>query len=208
MKAQAANDDEFTEELLAKIETLSNEKLHLGRELGEALSTQQKLRRDLEQSRLSPVLSPELHKPCDEKRSSLEHRIAQLESSLRDMSDSHEEQLEVIREGRNKTVEALSDTHNLKVETMLVQFEKEKLQQAKEIRDLQNLLADKETCLERKCRELATIQSHIEGLCEERNMLKSETTKMESQLKNIREVEINLKLEMGQVKFQFFSYNK
>lgn len=116
------------------------------------------------------------------------------------MSDSHEEQLEVIREGRNKAVEDLSYTHNLQIEAMVVQFNGEKLQQANEIVDLQKALADSKVCLDRKCKELASIQSHYEGLCEESNLLKSEMTKMESQLRNISEVEINLKLEMGQVK--------
>jgi len=92
--------DDFADELIAKIEVLTQEKSDLAKELENSRSIQENLRKELEQMKKNPVVAaveaipdPDLHKHCQVEKNQLGYKIAQLESSLKDMSDSHEQQV-------------------------------------------------------------------------------------------------------------------
>lgn len=180
-------EDNFTDELLERIESLSDEKSRLAQQLEGLIAAQ------------SSITSSADHKICNDKLVVLEHKIRQLETSMKDMSESHLEQLEVIREGRNMAVEACDNSHRLKLEEMVNIFNGEKLKLSEQINLMEKILSDKEIFLEGKCKELENAKNQLEAMKQERNIEKLEKSELESQLRDFLDLEASLRQEITQV---------
>ena len=120
---EVPENDDFADELIAKIEVLTQEKSDLAKELENSRSIQESLQKELEQMRKIPVVAttveaipnPDLHKNCQMEKNQLGYKIAQLESSLKDMSDSHEQQMAAIRDDKDRALEESSNKHEAEI---------------------------------------------------------------------------------------------
>lgn len=178
---------------MEKIDSLSHQNSKLVQQLEDALVSEQNLRLKLGQSSTT--------NPSEsEKLNILRNKVQQLESSLKEMSESHLEQLEVIREGRNKALEACETTYEIKLEAITAQFNTEKQSLLNEIENLKKIVADKEFFFKEKCQEFAELQSRFEALSDQTSLAQAEKTNLGIQLKNLKSVEISLSNEIEQVK--------
>ena len=177
--------DDFTDELIEKIEILTNEKSELVKQLQDSREVQLKLQKDLEQlsssSRRSSVVveaptptptqvpipspSPENHKKCEAEKNQLASKISQLESSLKEMSDSHEDQLGAIREDKARALEDLSSKHNEELNNLKAAMDLERAENerkvalwSQELSELSEKIAEKDRLVEEKAAELANLQ--------------------------------------------------
>lgn len=167
--------DDFTDELIEKIEILTSEKSELVKELQDSKEVQLRLQKDLEQlsSRRSSVVveapilspSPENHKKCEAEKNQLASKISQLESSLKEMSDSHEDQLGAIREDKARALEDQSAQHTEELNNLKDALEKERAENerkvalwSQELSELSEKIAEKDRLVEEKAAELANVQ--------------------------------------------------
>jgi hypothetical protein len=104
--------DDFADELIEKIEILTNEKSELVKSLEESKAAQQQLRKELEATvqtkaaeqtkaavqtkAAGPEPDADLHKKCQTEKKQLLQKICELETSLKDMSDSHVDQVLIL----------------------------------------------------------------------------------------------------------------
>ena len=119
---EVPENDDFADELIAKIEVLTQEKSDLAKELENSRSIQENLQKELEQLKKNPVVTtveaipnPDLHKNCQMEKNQLGYKIAQLESSLKEMSDSHEQQMAAIRDDKDRALEESSNKHEAEI---------------------------------------------------------------------------------------------
>jgi DNA anti-recombination protein RmuC len=117
-----------------------------------------KLQKDLEEMggrRDSVVEVPtENHEKCESEKNRLAIKIGQLESSLKEMSDSHEDELGAIREDKARALETLAAEHSAELENLkaALQSGREEVERkvSKELSDFGEKIAEKEKLAEER----------------------------------------------------------
>ena len=80
-----------------------------------------------------PSPNPDLHKRCEFEKTQLGYQISQLESSLKEMSESHEQQLSAIRDDKARALEISSSEHEHELQQLRSAFEKVKAEKEQEL---------------------------------------------------------------------------
>jgi len=225
-KTAPHENDDFADELIAKIEVLTQEKSELAKSLEESQAVLERFRSELEQtttdctnSMQSPAaveLSPDLHKICEAEKYQLGHKISQLESSLKEMSDSNENQLAAIRDDKDRALEESTQKHMVELENLktVLEFERatrerEMAQQAIHLSELLEKTSEKEKVIDEKETQLATAQKQLKESIEVSRARENELTvarasmdesenRIRLQLSEFSEREQMFKQEMGQ----------
>ena len=202
--------DDFTDELIEKIEILTNEKLTLAAKLEEADMIRLGLQKQLEQDSSvagnvpSQEANPDVHKKCELERHQLAVKISQLESSLKEMSDSHEDQLSAIREDKARAMEDLTQRHSAEVEAMRNSLDQKKHEmeqrqmalESSKLSEVNERLAVQEKLTVEKADQLARVQKQLDESLEITRARENELNGAHAKLSTLEESEVLLRREL------------